>query len=125
MSKLERIITAEPFGKNSVRVSMAVKNSAGAMEFWFWVGSDQWGESGIYGGGVETHSAVPFKYSSDKETPDHSDCRLIGRCWHDGTSLYAREYVIPLFQEKGADAVWSLLESRHSEEFPIVPEDQP
>jgi len=47
-------------------------------------------------GGLEVHSRKPFSYSDPE--PDHNDCWLLkGPCWHDGTSLYVSEVVIPFW----------------------------
>ncbi len=47
-----------------------------------------------YSGGIESHSRTP---TSDTP-PDHDNCWLLGcPCWHDGSSLQASEYWIPLF----------------------------
>jgi len=42
--------------------------------------------------GLEFHSIAP---PNGDEAPHHLDCHLTGgRCWHDGTSLYARDAAI-------------------------------
>lgn len=46
--------------------------------------------------GLEYHSRTPR--GSDKSPPSHDECWLLhAPCWHDGTSLYARETYLPLF----------------------------
>ena len=65
-------------------------------------------------GGVEYHMAQAPDYM-DERTPSHDECwALDGRpCWHDGTSLYASEVVIPLYQRGGDDAIWPFLEREY------------
>lgn len=74
-------------------------------------------------GGVEYHSKQPFDYDPDSE-PSHEHCWLVGRCWHDGTSLWASEHWIPLLQLSGEEAIWRELEmtyrSRFHESAPAV-----
>lgn len=46
--------------------------------------------------GLEFHHTVCCKHSPNT-APDHVNCPLTGgRCWHDGTSLYASEHVWPM-----------------------------
>lgn len=50
-----------------------------------------------YSGGFEIHYRVPPDSMKD-EAPSHEDCWLLhGACWHDGTSLYASEVLIPFW----------------------------
>lgn len=46
--------------------------------------------------GLEVHYRQPPGYMSDR-APSHHQCEAIGRvpCWHDGTSLYAEETLLP------------------------------
>ena len=47
--------------------------------------------------GLEFHHVRPLYREGD--APDHVDCPLTGgRCWHDGTSLYAREALWPIIE---------------------------
>lgn len=56
-----------------------------------------------YSAGLEMHFAAPPVYSKDK-APSHVPCWLIKvPCWHDGTSLYAQEYFVPLFRRGQPD----------------------
>lgn len=66
--------------------------------------------------GLEIHSLIA------KGAPDHIDCPLTGgRCWHDGTSLYAQEHlwpVIELYLCKGEhDKIFLMLEREANERF--------
>lgn len=48
--------------------------------------------------GLEFHHTEAAHYRCE-EAPDHVNCPLTGgRCWHDGTSLYATETVWPLIK---------------------------
>lgn len=67
-------------------------------------------------GGIEEHRREPSDYQ-DPEKPSHEDCRLIGRCWHDGSSLYASEVLIPILEQSGEDAIWRQLEIEYHERF--------
>ena len=52
-----------------------------------------------YYGGLEIHYRQAPEYMSDK-SPSQTDCWLLkGPCWHDGTSLYAREFLIPFWRQ--------------------------
>jgi len=49
-------------------------------------------------GGVEYHYRVPPEYMSD-DAPSHDRCSILqGPCWHDGTSSWATDHWIPLWQ---------------------------
>lgn len=46
--------------------------------------------------GYDASCGLEFHHLSGEGAPHHLDCPLTGgRCWHDGTSLYARETVWP------------------------------
>ena len=48
--------------------------------------------------GLEFHYWEPPEHAKDS-APDHVHCALTGgRCWHDGTSLYARETIWPMIE---------------------------
>lgn len=47
--------------------------------------------------GLEIHRCAPADYQKG-QAPHHIDCPVTGgRCWHDGTSLYASETLWPMF----------------------------
>lgn len=47
--------------------------------------------------GLEFHHLAPI--NGEDSAPDHLQCPLTGgRCWHDGTSLYAREHLWPIIE---------------------------
>lgn len=61
--------------------------------------------------GLELHSIYP----QGDDAPDHINCPITGgRCWHDGTSLYATETLWPMIKHdlsKGDhEAIFRLLE---------------
>ena len=48
--------------------------------------------------GLEIHRCAPAPYQQG-QAPHHIDCPVTGgRCWHDGTSLYASETLWPMFE---------------------------
>lgn len=77
-------------------------------------------------GGIEMHSRTP-QYSG--QTPG-DDCWLLkGKCWHDGSSLQARETWIPLQRrcnELGDyGMLWTALEREYHYRFPDTTESPP
>jgi len=51
-----------------------------------------------YSGGLEIHYRTPPEHMAD-DAPSHDDCWLLKcPCWHDGSSLYVRDVVIPHWQ---------------------------
>ena len=66
-------------------------------------------------GGFEEHLRKPQHYRGAQSEPDHDYCELLdGPCWHDGTSLWASEYWIPLYEREGEEAVWRRLEQEYA-----------
>ena len=48
--------------------------------------------------GLEIHRCTPAHYQQGG-APHHINCPITGgRCWHDGTSLYATETLWPMFE---------------------------
>lgn len=76
----------------SVRHQWELVGPIGAIHFHVSVSDDaRWEPSA----GLEYHHTEASGYRPG-EAPDHIDCPLTGgRCWHDGTSLYASEHVWP------------------------------
>lgn len=65
-------------------------------------------------GGVEFHYRSPKSYMREDYGCTHEYCWILGgKCWHDGTSLWASEYWIPLLERQGEDAVWIELEHQY------------
>lgn len=65
--------------------------------------------------GLEIHYFEPPSYM-DRRAPDHIGCPYTGgRCWHDGTSLYAMETLWPMIQPMlragDHDVIFNVLES--------------
>lgn len=61
--------------------------------------------------GLELHSIYP----KGDDAPDHIDCPLTGgRCWHDGTSLYASEtlwpHIQPYLRDGDHETIFKILE---------------
>lgn len=47
--------------------------------------------------GIELHHVRACGYRTD-EAPDHINCPVTGEpCWHDGSSFYATENLLPMF----------------------------
>lgn len=73
--------------------------------------------------GLEFHYFNPPTYMKS-DPPSHVDCPLTGgRCWHDGTSLYATEtlwpMIFPMMRSGDHDAIFAILstemEKRHKD----------
>lgn len=61
---------------------------------------------------LEFHSVYPLK----DRAPDHINCPVTGgRCWHDGTSMYAMDHLWPLIEpylRRGEhELIFSILET--------------
>lgn len=86
----------KPFG--SVRHNWEVVGPLGAVHFHVGI-TENYPPSA----GLEFHHTEAFRAKSDYRTddaPDHIDCPLTGgRCWHDGTSLYASEHLWPRIED--------------------------
>lgn len=66
--------------------------------------------AGDVSAGLEMHYSERPSYLGAQE-PFSEACWLTGgRCWGDGTSLYATEYLYPLFNEMGVEQFWPILE---------------
>ena len=71
--------------------------------------------------GLEIHRCAPAEYQVGS-APHHIDCPVTGgRCWHDGTSLYAIETLWPRFEfyYRGSDhdAAFRDLEHEYNSRF--------
>lgn len=72
--------------------------------------------------GLERHSIYPVR----DHAPDHINCPITGgRCWHDGTSLYASETlwprIEPLLRAGDHEAIFQILER---EALELAPKDE-
>lgn len=83
-----------------------------------------------FSGGLETHWRVPPEYMAD-QAPSQDKCWLLNQpCWHDGTSLYVSENIIPMIEgslrsPKGLTAddhlmIFRLLENQMEETFGVT-----
>jgi hypothetical protein len=69
-------------------------------------------------GGIEFHHRVPPEYMQD-DAP-HEKCSVIaGPCWHDGSSMYATEHWIPLWEASPHDheGMFRRLEMEYEDRF--------
>lgn len=71
--------------------------------------------------GLEMHHFSPPEYMQD-QAPSQLKCDLTGgRCWHDGTSLYASEslwpMIKPLLRAGNHEGVFQLLEGEYINRF--------
>lgn len=95
------------------RIEWAVTCEFGSLSFW---ATPVRAESiAVYGdthyGGVETHYNEKSKPDYLGDGSYHDDCMSNGgKCWHDGTSLWAIEYWIPNVMPMGDDAIWKGLQ---------------
>lgn len=71
--------------------------------------------------GLEIHRCEPADYQRG-EAPHHINCPVTGgRCWHDGTSLYATETLWPMFEvwlkHGDHEAIFRSLEGEYNDRF--------
>lgn len=80
-----------PYGPESVYHKWELRSAYGGVHFHVSV-SERYTPSA----GLEFHYLRPI---NGEEAPDHVNCPITGgRCWHDGTSLYATETLWPQIQ---------------------------
>jgi hypothetical protein len=110
MSKLERIKKQDDY-----ETRWCVVGPAGAVDFHCTNEPVKgWSERV---GGLEEHRRAPAYYQN-AESPSHEHCSLLnGKCWHDGSSLYASEFIIPFYEQSGEEALWPLLEGEYRRRF--------
>lgn len=85
----------------------------------FWVEKSAMPSHGEYYGGVECHyneKSKPDYFDGKEASQERCDFNM-GKCWHDGTSLWASEYWIPHILPRGAEAIWQRLEANYRERF--------
>ena len=116
-------ITKKYFEFSCGRKEWAVTGEFGSLSFWFTPYPENYEYSflGKGYGGVEAHYNEKSKPDYFKDEPCRENCEFNGgKCWHDGTSLWASEYWIPYIMPRGTDAIWKELEyeyiKRNSEE---------
>lgn len=114
-NNMSRSLYCIPINGDGLFVSLAVIGELGAVEFCFTFyppnRSIGMGDKLFDSAGVEIHR----KHGEGE--PDHTDCRLVGRCWDDGGNLQAREQFVPAIMSGGSDLVYDLLESRYAAHF--------
>ena len=84
----------------------------GGLNFWIYEDEDGRRKSG----GIEIHR------TNGQGAPDHTDCPLVGgRCWHDGSSLWASEIGIPVIEpmlkEGDHESIFKFLENEYRKRF--------
>jgi len=67
-------------------------------------------------------AGLEFHHLSGEGAPHHLDCHLTGgRCWHDGTSLYALETiwpeVEPMLRAGDHEGIFAVLEYEYNRHF--------
>lgn len=85
--------------------------------------ADKYGDQ--YSGGLEVHYRSPPDYMQD-DAPSQDKCWLLGcPCWHDGTSLYASETIIPfwLVSPNDHERMFRFLEAEYKNRFSLSCED--
>jgi hypothetical protein len=62
-------------------------------------------EPETYNAGLEVHRRTP-----QAGPPTADDCLILkAPCWHDGTTVYAEEKLLPLFDPSNHDRIWQAL----------------
>ena len=105
---------SKPFGNPHHRWELV--GPLGAVHFHVSV-NEEYGDSC----GLEFHHTEACGWHTD-EAPHHVNCPLTGgRCWHDGTSLYASEHLWPRVKDLLAlgnhEAIFRILEQEADERF--------
>ena len=111
----------KPFG--NVRHMWQLRGPEGAIHFHVTVMDEQYGDSA----GLEMHYTTPPDYMKG-HAPHYIDCPFVGgRCWHDGTSLYASEHLWPMIKSflmsGDHDMIFKTLEREYVDRFEFVDND--
>lgn len=126
VEKLERKTTVDVLG-GAVCVRLGVVGPRGGVELAFTCSEAprQFNrDSAITADGFEIHSRRPM-YDDDDSLPSHTDCWFVGGpCWHDGTTLWAREFVMPLLLSQGTAGFWPWLEQEYAKRFDALDESR-
>lgn len=103
---------------------IVVEGSEGAIDFHFITCSNPEIVARVCNGSALMSMGVEMHKASSPEKANHPTCWLLGGrpCYHDGTSLWASETVMPAFLRGGSDAVYPLLESCYRDRFLAVSE---
>jgi len=124
---LQRKVTVFPVRNGDMEFSFAVLDERGAVELRFAAFATHevadelrrfnLGEELIRARGVECHSATPM-YEGQPVSDVGRPCWLLGKpCYHDGTSSWAINHVLPGLKAHGTDWLWPVLEARHRDQF--------
>ena len=110
---MEKKLVRKYFEFPSGRREWCVSGEFGSLSFWCTPSAKIEGlynDTDFYGG-VETHYNEKSKPCYIDDNSGHNDCHANGgKCWHDGTSLWASEYWIPYVLPRGDKAIWETLE---------------
>lgn len=130
MSKFQRDIKFEPghnkggnYGINAMKIRFILHGEKASVQFLMNTGWYPKKEEGRFGPEWYTQSpgAWDLGYHADEpqyENHDSYDCdnRSSGKCYYDGSSLYA-EPILEAFFLEGEEAVWNKLENYYNELF--------
>jgi len=100
------------------RQEWCVSGKLGSVSFWVNETGKEWQGGGgeRYYGGVEYHYTKESKPKYLGKGSHNKKCdQNNGQCWHDGTSLWASEYWIPIILPMGDDAIWNRLKQQYVE----------
>lgn len=98
-----------------------VVGAHGAIHFWVTDHGEEYSQKydvERYSGGLEIHYRHPPDYMAG-DAPSQERCWLLNApCWHDGTSLYASESLIPRWLiDQSHDAIKRMLEREYEQQF--------
>lgn len=92
---------------NDGRHIWACRNELGGIHIWAQEFNSPFAFCSYYGG-IEVHS--PKQVYDFSPEPSHESCWLIGGpCWHDGSSLWFQEQIIPYIREFGINNLLPIL----------------
>jgi hypothetical protein len=109
---------------NAIEFNIVVEGDAGAIQFHFMsIDSRDPGIARLVSDNGQFMSlGVEMHKKTAKGEGNHEHCWLLNApCYHDGTSLWASETVMPAFISGGCDAVYPLLESCYRDRFLTEP----
>ena len=73
-----------------------------------------------YSTGLEYHYREPPDHMTD-QPPSQDECWLLKQpCWHDGTSLYARERYLPMFDGQNHERMFFALANEFKRHIPVT-----
>lgn len=97
--------------------SWSLRGPAGGVHFHYqeWIDPERSAQFGGPTAGLEIHRLQPAEYQQD-QAASHAPCWLLGApCWHDGTSAYATDTLLPIIRSMGSDhpSIFALLEREY------------